>query len=559
MAAPYGTHASKKRTPQTSPIPGREAEMKENNAGGYTFVASDWDQLMRFLIIGSVGGTYYVNERKLTLDNTAHIKNLITEKGKDVVDEVVRVSDQGLALRNDPALFVLALCAADGNKEVRSYALSQLPKVARTATHLFTFISYVKEMRGWGRALHNAVANWYQDRKPTNLAYQMVKYRNREGFTHFDVLRLSKPKPKDAEHDFLYGYASGKVVFKNGRFVKITKHKDSGEVSEKNLDMPAGLSIVKGVELIKQPGLSTTQVVNLISDYGLTHEMIPNEYKSAPAVWEALLTYMPMTAMIRNLGKMTSVGLVKPMSDASKLIVNKLSNQDYLQKSRIHPIAVLSALKIYANGAGFKGSLTWNPVQTVEDALDKAFYKTFKNVEPTGMNTMLALDVSGSMSWNKVMGIEFMMCSELTAAMALVTANVEPNYMIFGFADRFRELPVKASDSLVQATAKVANMTFGGTNCALPMKYAQQHKLDVDSFFIYTDNETWAGGSGDGHPSQALQAYRKSSGKAARMAVIAAASTSFTIADPKDPGMMDICGFSADTPKVLSEFSKGNL
>ena len=34
-----------------------------------------------------------------------------------------------------------------------------------------------------------------------------------------------------------------------------------------------------------------------------------------------------MTAMIRNLGKMTSLGLVQPFSDAAKLIVRKLSDK----------------------------------------------------------------------------------------------------------------------------------------------------------------------------------------------------------------------------------------
>ena len=35
-------------------------------------------------------------------------------------------------------------------------------------------------------------------------------------------------------------------------------------------------------------------------------------------MWEALLERMPMTAMIRNLGKMTSLGLLEPFSDGSR-------------------------------------------------------------------------------------------------------------------------------------------------------------------------------------------------------------------------------------------------
>ena len=56
------------------------------------------------------------------------------------------------------------------------------------------------------------------------------------------------------------------------------------------------------------------------------------------AVWEALLARMPMTAMIRNLGKMTSLGLVKPFSEAKRLVVRKLRRRDGAQACA-HPPA----------------------------------------------------------------------------------------------------------------------------------------------------------------------------------------------------------------------------
>ncbi len=39
-----------------------------NNAGGIVFRINHWKQLNRFLIIGSEGGTYYVKEKKLTIE-----------------------------------------------------------------------------------------------------------------------------------------------------------------------------------------------------------------------------------------------------------------------------------------------------------------------------------------------------------------------------------------------------------------------------------------------------------------------------------------------------------
>ena len=144
--------------------------------------------------------------------------------------------------------------------------------------------------------------------------------------------------------------------------------------------------------------------MKLIDEFDLPREAIPTQWLNEAVVWEALLERMPMTAMIRNLGKMTSLGLLAPFSDAKRLIVRKLRDETALKRARIHPLAVLVAQKIYAQGHGDKGALKWSPVSAVVDALDEAFYATFQNVEPCGKPVLLALDVSGSMAASMIAG-----------------------------------------------------------------------------------------------------------------------------------------------------------
>jgi 60 kDa SS-A/Ro ribonucleoprotein len=74
----------------------------------------------------------------------------------------------------------------------------------------------------------------------------------------------------------------------------------------------------------------------------------------------------------------------------------------------------------------------------------------------------------------------------------------------------------------------------------------------VDTFVVYTDNETWAGNI---HPAQALRAYRERMGIAAKLVVVAMVSNGFTIADPDDAGMLDVVGFDTATPQVISDFT----
>ena len=87
---------------------------------------------------------------------------------------------------------------------------------------------------------------------------------------------------------------------------------------------------------------------------------------------------MPMTAMIRNLGKMTNVGVLAPLSVGAARVCEMLKSEKNLKDARVHPFSILVALKQYEAGKGEKGKLSWIPNQDIVTALDKAFYLAFK-------------------------------------------------------------------------------------------------------------------------------------------------------------------------------------
>lgn len=87
---------------------------------------------------------------------------------------------------------------------------------------------------------------------------------------------------------------------------------------------------------------------------------------------------MPMTAMIRNLNKMTSVGILDQGSNEAQDVCRKLVHEEGLRKARIHPFNVLIALRQYTMGHGEKGKLRWIPNPEIVKALEEAFYLSFK-------------------------------------------------------------------------------------------------------------------------------------------------------------------------------------
>ena len=547
-------------TPQGLPIPGRD--MVENNAGGFVFKLDEWKQLERFLILGSEGGTFYVSEKKLTAENANKVLLLLQKDGLKVVAKTVEMLTSGRAPKPDTAIFVLALAAAKGDDATRKAALAAVPSALKTGTQLLKFVDTVNELRGWGRGLKKAIQLWFKGRKAETLALQLVKYKQREGWSMKDVLRLAKPVPADDVQGKLFGWTAKRD---NAAWAKAPV-----APGDKALDFVWAAEQASGLKLVADNAdtaeakailaeanqASVKKLVDLIVTYRLPREALPTEALNRAEVWEALLQEMPMTAMIRNLGTMSKIGLLKPLSDAEKLVAGRLTDAARLRGAKVHPIQVLSALRTYSSGRGVRSAATWTASSKIIESLDEAFELSFGAVEPAGTRHLLGLDVSASMTGGEIAGVPGLTPNVASAALAIVTARTEPWTAIMGFDEGIRELGVTAKDSIVDATKKVSAINGGGTDAALPMIWALQNKIQVDTFVVLTDSETWAGKI---QPVQALEKYRQATGIGAKLIVVGMTSTGFTIADPNDAGMLDVVGFDGATPAFMAKFAKGDL
>src|SRR5688500_113699 len=201
----YAKLFNTKKTPQGLPIAG--SGQVPNSAGGYAWAIDRWAMLDRFLILGSEGGTYYIGEQKLTFEHATNTLEAIKEDGVRVVNRIVNISEAGRAPKNDPAIFALALVAAFGDQAAKTAAFTALPRVARTGTHLFAFAEACDGLRGWGRGLRSAIGRWYNGKPAEGLEYQLVKYMQREGWSHRDLLRLAHPVPASEAHKALFKWA----------------------------------------------------------------------------------------------------------------------------------------------------------------------------------------------------------------------------------------------------------------------------------------------------------------------------------------------------------------
>ena len=529
------------------------ADQVLNNTGGYTFAVEPVAQLRRFLLLGTDGGTFHVGERELTLENSAVVVQFAQTRPLDLVREVVDVSVNGRAPKANPCLFALAAAFGLADLEGRQAAERALPQVVRTGTHRAIFARYVEQFRGWGKLLRRAVGNLFLEPTIDDLEYSCVKYRQREGWTNRDLLRLSHPVPAvdDVRRRVLFDWICGRDV-------------DSVQLAE--------LPRVAAFEELKRRdadgSLTDAVVTRLITEARLPWEVLPDSVMNRPTTWEALLdaNQLPLGALIRQLPRLTRLGMLNQVGPDTMLtrVVGRLGDRESLRRARVHPLNLLVAQRTYGLGRNqppldaygramhhVRPTSTWTPVRQVVDALDQAFYLAFENVEPTNARFMLAVDCSGSMSTARIAKLP-LSPREVSAALSLVSASVEPHSTIMGFSSDMRPLAISPRQRLNDVITTMTRFPWQATRCAAPMEYALRHRLTYDAFVIYTDNEVNVGP----HPYQALRRYRDALGVNAKLIVVAMTATNFTIADPSDVNTLDVCGFDTGTPALISDFTR---
>jgi len=506
-----------------------------------------WTRLARFLALGTTGPAYRTAAPEPTDADAELVASCLAADGPRTLDRIVAASKTGRAPSNDPALFSLAVAAKRGDDATRRAAYAALPAACPSGAALLRFTAYAERFGGWGRGMRKAVGAWFNARPAGDLALQLAQQPSRDGWSSRDLLRLAHPRAASPSHDRLYAWAV------------------RGELPLGAAEDPtcALIAAVHELRRTRDPA----RVARLVLEHGVPAECVPAELRANPEVWDALVSSLPLPALLGDLAAMTRAGLLAPGSRTARWIAARLADRRRLAEAGVHPLELLAGLCAYRTGRGARGQGPWLPVASIADALDAAFHASLAEVAPIGGRTLLALDVSGSMRTGTIAGVPGLTPQLASAAMALAAAASEPNHACVAFtaatggyggrwgggAPELSALAISPRQRLDDVAEAVGQLPMGGVDCALPVMWAHKHRVDVDTFVVYTDHETWAG---DVPPAQALRAYRDARGIPAKLIVVGMTSNGFALADPDDAGMLDVIGFDPSTPPVIADFAR---
>lgn len=506
-----------------------------NHNEGKSYLADKWAILDRFLMLGVEGNTYYATPKALLLDSCKNLVSCISEDGSRVVARVVEVSDKGLSSKQDVLLFVLAACASSKNDKTRATAWNAMPVVCRTASTMLKFLAELRSFRTIsGRMALRALRNWYTQRSADQLAYQMIKYRSREGWSHVDVLRLAHVKPATEAHGALFKWAA----------------KGFNELGEDLNHLPKIVIAYENVQNMFANG-KVEMAVKEFLDNRLPMEALPTEMLANADTWKGLSEYMPITNTIRNLGNLSRHGI------SSSEVIARLTNADIIRAGRVHPLSVLNAFVTYKNGAGLRSSNSWAVQADVLQALDETFRLSFGAVNDMGKTLLLGLDVSGSMRGTTVSNNALLPAGLAQASMANMYLNTQRDVHVIGYNRNSVDLSnLRADQTLAQALSAVESKLGGATDCSAPVRYALENKLVVDAFIIFTDAENSINYSHACDPSVALTQYNKEMGTSAKLVMVAMANNYYSIA-PNREDVLNVVGFDPSIPSVIEAFLNG--
>jgi 60 kDa SS-A/Ro ribonucleoprotein len=507
-----------------------------NSGEMLVYKLDDIERLKRFIFLGSENGSLHINKDILEYQNIMCLENLLDKcRYDDILDVINKCKNTNY--RNDYLIYVLARSCSirlDDDplfwkKDFRSDCYKLVLEICTIPTHLFLFIqlyetinSKLYKTTGWNAHLKQMINEWYQSKSYNELMYHVTKYQKRHNWTHKDILRLSHIKAKDNTINDIFKY--------------ITKNK----LNDNNPNLRY---------LIAYNDLKTEtevdKVVEYINEYNFVKEQIPYHLLNEAKVWIALIKNMPITALLKSLNKITALNILTDYQEILELVKRKIDT------IYVHPLQLLIVLKMYNKGQGMKGGLIWEPHMEISSILNNAFYASFSKLAPTNKKLLLALDVSSSMSWNTVCGIDCLSAAEVSCAMAMMFDYVEKNVDIMGFSSEFKNLNISSKVCLEENLEHIKDNTFGNTDCSLPFVWASENKKEYDAVIVFTDNET---NSNIIQPSTALQLYRTEMKTNTKLIVVALTSNGFSIANPDDSNMMDVCGFDNNMYDTINEF-----
>ena len=190
--------------------------------------------------------------------------------------------------------------------------------------------------------------------------------------------------------------------------------------------------------------------------------------------WERLIDSRKVgyMALLRNLAN-----IIKANPANIEKVYQTIENPEAVRKSRQLPFRFLSAYKAIQGMAGSRAL----------DALENAVEVSAENLPKISGNTVIAIDVSGSMT-SSISAKSDVKCAEIALMLGYIANKICENAYIFTFDTSIKAFNTSTRAGILNSVINTP-VRGGSTNMGLPFKYMIDHDIQADRIIILSDNQ----------------------------------------------------------------------
>ncbi|KAK3102549.1 hypothetical protein FSP39_012112 [Pinctada imbricata] len=544
----------------------------------------DVDKLWNFLMYGCPRTTVHIPQNRDLEDKVVDvILRLIALGAGETVIDGIRKAATGHGKRDDsdhtlddspatclkyPVLYALAVCIKSNNPATKKKAYDCLLEVCTIPSYLFLFlflyyrmclneaaqISEHPKKPSWPKSFRKTIKKWYTQFDPLKLAHLVTKYRSRYGWSHKKVLRLAH-----IGHDRVDSRGRGfviKYILSGLLEAKNTYDQDPDPKVTEVREYLEAVEYVRRFDYRKEEdgseGLKT--LLEKIKINELAWEHVQTYVLKSPLIWRTLLVTMPPLALIRNLSRLSYLGLLTPGSNEptieERIVCERLQKRDALLAAKIHPMTILIAISRYTTGQNQRNK-RWSINEAVRRCLWAAFCTSYEMFHPTGKNLLVALNINTRMLC-PVIASPALSSKMAAVAIAKIFHEVEGN-------QRVNCIKFDSSSEAVDMTRDVVTITEtfprveGQTDFTVPFTYARNGGLNVDAFVILSDfvNDDQIGKLRRGLSDYCAQHV----GRRIKLVIIGLTSTELSEVDPEgEENLLVVPGIDINSLRKVTDF-----
>lgn len=486
-----------------------------NEAGGTAYQLSPKAALAQYAATGCFSHTFYADASE-QLDK---VLALTAELDAEFIAQTAVYAREKGFMKDMPALLIAVLSTKDKVLFEKTF-----PRVIDNGKMLRNFVQIMRSgavgRKSLGSLPKRLVREWFENRQAETVFKQSIG----QSPSFADVLKMVHPKPKDAEHEAIYGYFIGREIDAD-KLPEIVKNFERFKAGEQ-LEVPQ-----VPFQMLTALPISTKEWTEIARN----------------AQWQ-------MTRM--NLNTFARHGVFRD-SEMVELIANRLRDADAIRKARVFPYQLLSAYKATEGN----GEIPRQIGEALQDAMEIAT----ENVPAVSGKVYVLPDVSGSMS-SSVTGYRqgatsTVRCIDVAALVAASILRKNPTAEVIPFEEKIVQVALNPRDSVMTNAQKLAAVGGGGTNCSAPLYSLNAKRATGDLIIYISDNESWMDSNRSWNRGTAtMQQWNefKSRNKDAKLVCIDIQPYGTTQAQER-PDILNVGGFSDQVFTLISEFAGGNL